>query len=57
MRVAQLILAMAAAIWHNNNSGAPITRSLISYHSAVVAWEPAWLSWLVGRAGMCRLRG
>lgn len=37
MRVAQRIRALAAAIWHNNNSGAPITRSLISYDSAVVA--------------------
>jgi hypothetical protein len=27
VRVAQRILAMAAAIWHNNNAGAPITRA------------------------------
>jgi hypothetical protein len=31
IRIAQRILAMAAAIWHNNKSGAPITRSLIAY--------------------------
>ena len=31
VRVAQRILAMAAAIWHNHNTGAPITRSLIAY--------------------------
>ena len=31
IRVAQRILAMAAAIWHNNNTGAPTTRSLIAY--------------------------
>ena len=31
VRVAQRILAMAAAIWHNNKIGAPITRSLIAY--------------------------
>ncbi len=30
-RVAQRILAMAAAIWHNNQTGAPVTRSLIAY--------------------------
>jgi hypothetical protein len=30
-RVAQRILAMTAAIWHNNNTGQPITRSLIAY--------------------------
>jgi hypothetical protein len=29
--VAQRILAMAAAIWHNNQTGAPTTRSLIAY--------------------------
>jgi hypothetical protein len=29
--VAQRILAMAAAIWHNNKTRAPITRSLIAY--------------------------
>ncbi|GAA0523040.1 MULTISPECIES: IS982 family transposase [Streptomyces] len=31
VRVAQRILAMAAAIWHNHKSGAAITRSLIAY--------------------------
>jgi hypothetical protein len=32
IRVAQRILAMAAAIWHNNNNtGQPVTRSLIAY--------------------------
>lgn len=31
IRVAQRILAMAAAIWHNRKTGAPITRSLIAY--------------------------
>lgn len=31
IRVAQRILAMAAAIWHNNLTGAPVTRSLIAY--------------------------
>ena len=31
IRVAQRILAMAAAIWHNNHTGAPTTRSLIAY--------------------------
>ncbi|MFI6457469.1 IS982 family transposase [Streptosporangium amethystogenes] len=31
VRVAQRILAMAAAIWHNNKIGVPITRSLIAY--------------------------
>src|SRR5205085_2682264 len=31
VRVAQRILAMAAAIWHNNKSRAPVTRSLIAY--------------------------
>lgn len=30
-RIAQRILAMAAAIWHNNKTGAPVTRSLIAY--------------------------
>lgn len=33
IRVAQRILAMAAAIWHNRKTGAPITRSLIAYDS------------------------
>ena len=31
IRVAQRILVMAAAIWHNNKTGAPVTRSLIAY--------------------------
>ena len=31
IRIAQRILAMAAAIWHNNKTGAPVTRSLIAY--------------------------
>jgi hypothetical protein len=31
IRVAQRILAMAAAIWHNNKTGAPVTRSRIAY--------------------------
>lgn len=30
-RVAQRILAMAAAIWHNSHADQPITRSLIAY--------------------------
>jgi hypothetical protein len=30
-RVAQRVLAMAAGIWHNNQIGAPVTRSLIAY--------------------------
>ena len=35
IRVAQRVLAMAAAIWHNNKTGQPVTRSLIAYdHSA-----------------------
>lgn len=31
VRIAQRLLAMSAAIWHNNKTGAPITRSLIAY--------------------------
>ena len=31
VRVAQRILAMAAAIWHNRTTGQPVTRSLIAY--------------------------
>jgi hypothetical protein len=31
IRVAQRILAMVAAMWHNNATKAPITRSLIAY--------------------------
>jgi Transposase DDE domain len=30
-RVAQRLLAMTAAIWHNRNTGQPLTRSLIAY--------------------------
>ena len=30
-RVAQRILAMTAAIWHNRTTGQPVTRSLIAY--------------------------
>ena len=30
-RIAQHILAMAAAIWHNHHTGAPITKSLIAF--------------------------
>jgi len=31
VRVAQRILAMTAAIWHNHKTGQPLTRSLIAY--------------------------
>jgi len=31
IRVAQRILAMTAAIWHNNKTRQPVTRSLIAY--------------------------
>ncbi|WP_222946957.1 hypothetical protein [Streptomyces sp. TRM49041] len=31
VRVAQRILAMAAAIWHNRKTGRPVTRSLIAH--------------------------
>jgi hypothetical protein len=31
VRVAQRILAMTAAIWHNHKTGQPTTRSLIAY--------------------------
>jgi hypothetical protein len=31
VRVAQRLLALTAAIWHNRATGAPITRSLIAY--------------------------
>jgi hypothetical protein len=31
IRVAQRILAMAAASWHNNKTGSPVTRSLTAY--------------------------
>ena len=31
VRVAQRILALAAAIWHNNKTGATVTRSLVAY--------------------------
>ena len=30
-RIAQRILALTAAIWHNRATGQPITRSLIAY--------------------------
>ncbi|GAA3449895.1 hypothetical protein GCM10018962_17280 [Dactylosporangium matsuzakiense] len=30
-RVAQRLLAMTAAIWHNRATGQPMTRSLIAY--------------------------
>jgi hypothetical protein len=31
-RIAQRILALTAAIWHNRHTGQPITRSLIAYN-------------------------
>ena len=31
VRVGQRVLAMAAAIWHNNRTGSSISRSLIAY--------------------------
>ena len=31
VRVAQRLLAMAAAIWHNHHTGQPTTRSLIAF--------------------------
>ncbi|MEV6653975.1 hypothetical protein [Streptomyces sp. NPDC051219] len=31
VRVAQCILAMAAAIWHNHKTGQPVMRSWIAY--------------------------
>jgi hypothetical protein len=31
VRMAQRLLAMGAAIWHNNKTGAPVTRSLIAH--------------------------
>ena len=31
IRVAQRVLALAAAIWFNNKSAAPVTRSLIAF--------------------------
>ncbi|MCG6493267.1 hypothetical protein [Kitasatospora sp. A2-31] len=31
IRVAQRVLAMATAIWHNNQTGAPVSRSLIEF--------------------------
>lgn len=31
VRIAQRVLAMAAAIWHNHHTGAPITRSLTAF--------------------------
>lgn len=31
VRIAQRVLALVAAIWHNDHAGAPILRSLIAY--------------------------
>ncbi len=31
VRGAQRVLAMAAAIWHNHKTSAPVTRSLIAF--------------------------
>lgn len=31
VRVVRRVLATAAAIWHNNKTAAPVTRSLIAY--------------------------
>ena len=31
VRVAQRLLALTAAVWHNRATGQPITRSLIAY--------------------------
>jgi hypothetical protein len=31
VRAAQRVLALAAAIWHNNKTAAPVTRSLVAY--------------------------
>ena len=31
IRVAQRVLALAAAVWFNNMTGAPVTRSLIAF--------------------------
>lgn len=31
VRVAQRVLALASAIWHNHKTGFPLTRSLIAY--------------------------
>ncbi|GAB3935737.1 hypothetical protein GCM10027614_10940 [Micromonospora vulcania] len=30
-RIAQRLLALTAAIWHNRTTGQPVTRSLIAY--------------------------
>jgi hypothetical protein len=30
-RVLQRILALTAAIWHNDNTGQPVLRSLVAY--------------------------
>jgi hypothetical protein len=30
-RIAQRLLALTAAIWHNRATGQPVTRSLIAY--------------------------
>jgi hypothetical protein len=31
VRIAQRILALVAAIWHNDQTGAPVRRSLTAY--------------------------
>jgi hypothetical protein len=31
IRVAQRVLALAAAIWHNHKSAQPVMRSLVAY--------------------------
>lgn len=31
VRVAQRVLALAAAVWHNHKTGQHVTRSLIAY--------------------------
>jgi hypothetical protein len=49
--VAQRILAMAAAIWHNNKTGAPVNRSLIAYdHSTHKESRPGGAAAAVGHA-------
>jgi hypothetical protein len=32
VRVLQRILALTAAVWHNDHTGQPIARSLVAYH-------------------------
>ncbi|MET9446110.1 hypothetical protein ABZY21_02940 [Streptomyces cinerochromogenes] len=45
VRVAQRVLAMAAAIWRNHKTGAPITRSLVTLdHRAHWTYLPRMLS-------------